>query len=349
MGVPTITTVTPNFGLSRGKKLVRIGGSNFQLAPPPPASGRAPTPNPSVEVLFGTTPATDVRVLTSGLLDVLTPPGLPGATSITVRNIAQDGTPIPGESITVLDAYEYRRPDLTRRGNNESNLALLVRTLIGKLRAEVIDNVELTVHTDYPDEGMADVAFLAKLPGLVLAGPRLRTNRFQSTNQARTVIENGIQVEKKPGRTVDVVFTVIGADELMQPELNLLQEVTMFFNENITLTLPLELGNPGAGTTALEMEIEDDFGAVGGANNSNVRAFSGTVVIRGLDLDDEYMGTRATYPVQDVLPTGSVLQAGPVIFTGQPGTNPAPPHAPNPDSGVGNLGPIEQIFPTDED
>jgi hypothetical protein len=331
---------------------VRIAGTNFQLPPAPPSSGKtAGTIKPSVEVLFGTVPANEVHVLSATLLHVVSPIHDPGAVSITVRNIDQAGVLVPGETVTVASpAYTFALPDFNKTGHEESVLARVCRSLIREIKRQLIANVEITVHVDYDDtpDG-ANVAMLADLPGLVLSGPRLRENPEYWTNKKREVTKDGATYQQKTPRCVDLVFTVIGAHDTFQTLLNFMQETVAFFEENITLRV---LSDPtiAGDYTEFEMDIEEDFAVGGGSNNSNVRAFSGTVLVRGVELDDEDMAIEQVFDVLDVAPTGSPDEAlpRPYILTGMPGTSPAAPIPANPAPGPGNSGPIEQIPPTDE-
>jgi len=306
MSVPTITKISLVNGPTGGRRIVKIWGGGFQLSPGPTTSGVTPARKPSVEVLFGTVPAREVRVLADSYLHVVTPIHDPGTVSITIRNIDQDGVLVPGEIVTKAAAYTFERPTIgTGEPGKQSNLARLVRTLVEELRRQILPNVVLTTHTDYDDtpDG-ANIAALADIPGLVLAGPTLRLNRFYNSNQARTAVDGiGDTYEQRPSRTVDVIFTLIGVDELMARELDLVHECTAFFLRNTVLRM---LRNPAIAGDYVEYELEidegGDFKSAGTANNSNIRAFSGSFLVRGLDIDDADMSTVLTSPISDVLP-----------------------------------------------
>lgn len=298
MSVPTIVGVSPATGHTGGRLRVAITGTGFQLPPTPPPSGPVPVPNPSVEVLFGTLKADDVRVLTSGLLHVLTPISDPGAVSVTVRNIDQAGVLVPGETVTAAGAFTYARPQLvtTPAGGAgslpETDLARCVRTLLRELRRQILDNVQTTTNTDFAEDGTAEVAVLSKLPGIVLIGPALRENRFHSTNERRKVPQGGgLTLEMRPPYTVDLVFQLVGVDDNTITGLNLQHEVTAFFQRNKFLRM-LRDPTVAGDYVQFEMEIEPDgdfdFNTPS-PGNSNIRSFAGTFVIRGLDLDDRDM------------------------------------------------------------
>lgn len=319
MPVPTITLVSPNAGSTGGRRLVKITGTNFQLPPAPATTGVVAKPGPSVEVLFGTKKSRDVRVLSTGLLHVLSPVSDPGLVGITVRNITQSGTVIPGETVTLANAFTYSRPNLNRNPSEELTLQRVLRYLIIDLSRQIINNVELTVHTDYDDtpDG-ANVAMLATIPGLVLIGPRLRENRAYSLNQARKVTQpDGSALLLRPPRTVDLVFTLIGVDDLTLPTIALLHETEMYFQRNTLFEMPRSEAAPTGEQVDYEMAIEPDgeFSWTGAPGNSNIRAFSGTFSIRGVDLDDEDMAAMQAYPVTDLVRAGT---AGPTVDTPSP-------------------------------
>lgn len=307
MAIPTISTVSPAAGNTGGRLLVSITGTGFQLLPDPPPSGPVPVPNPSVAVFFSGVPSPDVRVLTSGLLHVLTPISDPGLVDVTVVNIAQDGTQVGAETVTRAGGFTYVRPQLiTTPGGGggtlvETDLARLVRALIEELARQVIGNVQVTTDTDFGD-GVADAAVLSTLPGLVLIGPALRRNRFFSTNQRRQVPAGGSSLlELRPPYTVDLMFQIVGVDELTNTALNLQQEVTSFFQRNTTLRMLRDPTVP-ADFVEYEMEIEGDGDLVFSSTspgNSNLRSFTGKFVVRGLDLDDRDMARVQTDEVGD--------------------------------------------------
>ena len=100
-----------------------------------------------VEVLFGAVPATVVSVREeagASIADVRTPPHEDETVDVTVRNLDGTGTPVPGEEATLAAAYRFLRSQLTQ----ESDLTRLVRTLLRKLKSEVLEATSLSV--SYP-------------------------------------------------------------------------------------------------------------------------------------------------------------------------------------------------------
>lgn len=323
MGVPTITTVTPNSGPTGGRRLVAIVGTNFQLLPEPPATGPAgDPPNPSVQVLFGDELALDVAVLSPSLLHAYTAAHDPGAVSVTVRNVDQAGDVVPGETVTAASAYTFARPSLATGAAAETDLARLVRTLLRELKRQVIENVQVTVSTDFADapDG-ANVAMFSAVPGIALAGPALRENRFFSENQHRYLeVDAGVTSgQQRQAYTVDLGFTLIGVDDNLGTFLNLMSEVVAFFNRNKALRM---LTDPAVAGVYSEYELElDADGApksIASANNSNLHAFQAQFTIRGFDIDDANMERRQVGILQD-LPAGVDGTVWPVYLGGTVG------------------------------
>jgi hypothetical protein len=340
MAVPTITSITPNTGLTGGRLLVEVIGTNFQLPPVPPLTGPSDPVNPSVSVLFGTQESPVVAVISPTRLHVLTPSATfdptaanPGAVSVTVRNITQAGAVIAGETATLVNGFTYTRPALETTSQTESLLARVVRAIIVELRRQILNNVELTVHTDYADMPGTGMAMLSSLPGLVLAGPRIRRNAMFTDNSARAeAAGGGLYTEARPSYTVDLVFSLTGVDDTTQRLLNLMHEATTFFLRNRYLKIPRDPAAPNGSLVQYEMGIEPagdfDMGTIAGSTeNSNIRTFSGEFAILGLDLDDPSMTRAVTATVEDIL-LGGVISDGSGSPTQADGS-------PQPSAGVG--------------
>lgn len=376
MAVPTVSTLTPNTGLTGGRLLVRVSGTNFQLPPAPPSSGIAPVPKPSVEVLFGGVKARHVVVLSSTLLHVLTPicglvdsRGAPatGPVSVTVRNVDQNGAVVPGETVTLANAFTYTRPVLetspagggTTRA--ERDLVRLVRAFIRELKRQVIPNVELTVHTDYAESptGRASIAMLSSLPGLVLVGPRTAQNRFFSLNARRyTPLGGGVFAEQRTPYTIDLGFQILGVDDSSIRLLNLQAELIAFFQRNKTLSMPCDPAQPQLGDVSYEMDFETSEAlpdmSSPSPGNSNIRTFRMECIIRGLDIDDLDVTISETRELVDTVPVGatpeqlpSPILLGGTISAGGPGDPPAGTPV-EPAASVGSGGLVVQFYPPEE-
>jgi hypothetical protein len=293
MAIPTITSIQPAQGPASGQTLITITGTGMRLPPQPPAGRPTKGGLPkTVEIRIGAQPATRVLVredaATPGgtIATCLTPAGTPGPADIIIQNLDDAGQPIAGEVALLLAAFTYERTALS----TESSLTRLVRTLLRALKAQVIENVNLTVHTDFdaaPENGV-HLAAVARLPALVLAGPELRQSRAYSINQQPVrALRDGLALHRVP-YTVDVGFTLIGMTDRTAELLNLMSLCTLFLHKNKHLLVARNPNAPDAGHVAYEMDFAPagQFQVRSQPSESNVRHFVGELVIRGFDIDE---------------------------------------------------------------
>lgn len=281
MPIPHIDAIAPDRGPTTGQTFVTLVGTGLRL--PPPAA--------SIAIRFGQVLATDVRVRTDGagaIATCLTPPGEPGSADVRLENLDDAGVPIDGEAVLLPGAFLYERAGLEA----ESDLTRLVRTLVRALKAQVLPEVSLTVHTDYlgaeGDPPLAAAA-LAKLPALVLIGPELHENRFYSVHQRPAVTApNGSFRQYRAPYTVDVGFTLVGVTDKTRELIELMHRCTLFLHKNKHLVMPRRAAAPELGHVAYELDF-----APGGQlqarprpSDDNLRHFVGELVIRGFDIDE---------------------------------------------------------------
>jgi hypothetical protein len=295
MAIPTITSIQPAQGPASGQTLLTITGTGMRLPPQPPA--RRPTTSglpQTVEIRIGTRPATRVLVREDAanpngtIATCLTPAGTPGPADIIIQNLDGAGQSIAGEAVLLPGAFTYERTALS----TESSLTRLVRTLLRTLKAQVIENVNLTVHTDFdaaPENG-AHLAAVARLPALVLAGPELRQSRTYSINQqpVRALRDaEGLALHRVP-YTVDVGFTLIGITDRTAELLNLMSLCTLFLHKNKQLVMARDPQDPDAGHVAYDMDFapSGQFQVRSQPSESNVRHFVGELVVHGFDIDE---------------------------------------------------------------
>lgn len=320
MAVPTVATVSPTSGRTGGRFLVGITGTNFKLPVAPPAQGPVPKPPPTVRVWFidannVLTEAERVDVVSATMLYVLVPSHDPGAVSVRVANVDAAGATVPGEVVTAANAFTFKRPMLSGEDRTaERILARVVRALTRLLKREVIENVSITVHTDFdsfPEDGTHTIE-VAELPSLLLVGPQVAENRFYSENVKRSVdLQDGGFAELRPSYTVDLTFTLVGLSEYTQELLNFQQEMSAFGQRNPYLYVARDPADAAAGKVRYEMHVTAAPSTGSQPNESNVRQFQGTLVVRGVVLDDADMKVRVTRGLEEV-----VLNPG----EGTPGT-----------------------------
>lgn len=284
MSVPTIASVTPAVGPTGGWTLVQVEGTDFRLPDPPPPTGIAPVAGPTVAVLFGTTPARLVRVFRSTLLVALTDTHDAGAVNVVVKNLDNAGVPIPGEQATLLNGFTYTRPKLT----DEDHLTRLCRYFIRELKRQVMENVVPAVHTDYANLPGSGVAMPATLPALIVAGPELAEDRFRSLNEEPQLERASTVFDRhRVPLTVDLSFTIVGVSDSTDELLNLLAATRQCFHRTKRLGMLRDEADPSKGTVLYEMDVPlgGDFKVATQANESNIRNFTGTVVVYGYDME----------------------------------------------------------------
>lgn len=294
MSVPTITTIAPETGPTGGWSLIEIAGTNFRLPTSPPPAGPVPPRPQSVQVLFGTTAAMRVDVLSTTRLRALTPIHDVGIVSVTVRNIYDSGLPIPSETVTKANAFTFQRPVLTV----ESDLARLVRGLIQELRRQIILGIGPLVHTDFdstPSDGL-NVTECAKLPTIVVTGPDVAENRFFSINEPQEYLTgDAVFSRARVPQTVDLTFQFVAASDSAVELLNLEHATLQFFQRTKWVYMLRNAVDPTLGAVRYELTMTSPFKAASLPNESNLRQFNGEFVVRGFDvegisgvLDDAY-------------------------------------------------------------
>lgn len=277
--------------------LVEILGTGFQTWTIPSASGPLGPIWPTVEVLFGNVPGTDVAVVSDTRLFVRPPPtSLPavqpafgeGAVDVTVRNINSSGIVIGAETATLVGAYTYQRQQFA----TESDLSRLVRTLIHLMKQQIIPNVSNTTHSDYDldSSDLLNTIDVSQLPALVIFGPTAQANRFYSLNGMITRPLGAFETEvRRPPETDDLLFTFVAISNLKVEAINLQASIRGFFKNNPWLYMQCDPSNPSLGVVKYDMELDGGAGvafSAGPDQKSNLRSFSGSFVVRGFDHED---------------------------------------------------------------
>ncbi len=208
-----------------------------------------------------------------------------GTVDVVITNLDDNGVPIGGESITVEDAYTYRRPRLDHA--NQHDLTRMVRQVIREWKRQVLAEVVHTDSTDYDSDTVTAAVEIAQLPAIVLLGPDTPENRFYSVNELPDELVNGVvEIRRKP-HTVDLLFDVVGLSDSTVQCLNLMASATEFMNRNPYIFLDRDPDDPAAGQVQYEFDFQPggDFVRSRRANNSNLRTFSGSILVRGFDIE----------------------------------------------------------------
>ena len=274
-----VTSITPANGASAGADLVRIVGTGFA---------------DQVRVEFGGSAAALASAWTiSGIsyADVRTPPHDQGVVDVVLRNVDDDGDPVPGQSVTVDDGYEFCAARLARTADsaetNESGLVLVLRTLIRALKRGIVENAGPPSSVDY-DETTADglnIVFMVNLPSVVITGVRLSRRRDDASNVPSEEVVDGEIVMRAPPDYHDMEFSLTGAAEGAFQTLNLANAVVALFQRTPWLVLPT------TPEVRLEMDLTGDtrvqLRSPAAGRGGDVKAFVLTAVVRGVDLGDE--------------------------------------------------------------
>jgi hypothetical protein len=275
MATPTLTSITPGSGPTSGGDLVTLRGTGF---------------GSRVVVAFGGAPAFVVSVRDEAgvsVTTVRTPPREEGPVDVSITNLDGVGAPIAGEVVVAAGAYRYARPRIAR----EADLTRLLRTLLRELKRQVIENVSLSVAVDFDEPPFAglDVTALAKLPSLVLSGPRIKENRFYSSNELREEVVAGASGpeirRRRPPYTVDLEFAITGASDRAVELLNLMAALATFFNTNRWLVMDRDPSDATLGAVRWELDPSGEL-HTNLEGKDDVRAFSWGLVVRGFDLDE---------------------------------------------------------------
>lgn len=281
-------------GHTGGGDLVEIRGTGFRTwVVPPPGTGPEPSPWPTVEVQFGGQPGYPVRVISSERLYVR-PPVSPvpvvkpaygeGPVSVTVINLTPSGVPIYGERAVAANGFTYRRIQLA----DEPDYSRLARQVVRMLRAQVLENVSISTHTDFDIDtsDQLSVVDVASIPAIVLFGPTLRENRFYSISGPVYGPRDGLESDQYSAPdTDDLMFTITGISEQKQEALALQSAVRQFFKRNRYVYLDRDPADLSKGKVRYDM-FWDPAGTPFNTpvdQKSNLKTFSGSFVIQGFD------------------------------------------------------------------
>lgn len=317
MAVPTIDTITPSSGWTAGRQLVEIRGTNFRLptAATPTGPGRTPRSPPSVTVLFGETPAREVRVVSATLLRALTPAHWPtrwyydfgngtrteaqgpdatpppgatlveesGTVDVVVTNIDDDGDAIAGETVTEASAYSFVRPRLDRQGTWDR----AVLAFVDALRLAVLDNVVDDADVDYDvDTGeVTGLTSVSRLPAIALVEKVFDDASDQhEQGYVEEVGSNDYTLVRRAPSYTDFSCRLVGMSE-NPVELRAMAElVRLFFRNQDEILIPKNPDVPAAGTYKVNLRWGPETGIreSGRIGRTNLLVFSMQVMLQGI-------------------------------------------------------------------
>jgi hypothetical protein len=303
---------SPAEGNSGGGTLIEIYGGNFRTRIPVPFVEPLP---PTVEVRFGTVAASSVAVVRSNLIRVRTPAsslaynpnrasdgshiGYQGLIDVTVTNLDDTGTPIPGETVTVADAWDYILP---RVGDPDNpNVSVLVAdAFVETWKRAVISNVMTHQSVFYqatPRDIEARDIGRPELPAIVLTGPRTAQDRFYEPASDPVLTaeqllndpqEAGLfGVERFPS-TESYAWDVIGLADDRYSLLNLRDVSADFVRSHPRIDVPRSL-DFSSGLISYDLDWEDlatTFSVDTVPSDSDLHSFRGSVILRGVRVEN---------------------------------------------------------------
>jgi hypothetical protein len=204
---------------------------------------------------------------------------------VTVQNLDVAGAPIPGEVVEASGLLSFARVDLAIK----DDILRIVEVLVTELKRQVIENVSVTTSVDFDSDPDA-VRFLgidfAHLPALCLSGPEGARDRFYNAFLRPTIQDGtGIYNRRTTFETEDLVFRLLVLDNSGVRLLNLHALVTKFFKSNNNLVVDRDSADATKGTVSYELE-GGPFVTTSVNNDSDLRAFSGSVTVRGYQFED---------------------------------------------------------------
>lgn len=278
----TITSATPNIGLTGGREFVLIQGTDFNISVNTDGSSK-------MEVFFGLEQATRVRVRSTTTMDCLSPIHDLGQVDVKVVDT------VSTDEDTLSNGFTYKRP-VIGGDTYQSDLWRAVASLVEELRRQIIANVVTGGEVDYdgsPND-LLNIIEIAKVPAIVLEGPKI----IGSIGSLRRVGEPWEEVATdhfKRLRTqeyLNLEFSLTGVDDHKIRLTNLLREVVSFFTRNPVLRLLLDPANPSLGYTEIDMRPPNpqEWRTISAGNKSSLKFFTGPFTLWGVPIGhDDYI------------------------------------------------------------
>lgn len=288
----TVTGVSPSTGLTGGRELALIDGTDFNISVD--STGR-----PRMRVKFGTLEATRIRVRSTTKLDCLTPIADSAVYPVTVEDL--DAV----TSATLASAFTFKRPDI---GGIESDLWYVIETLVREMRRQIIENVVVTTEIEY-DANTGDLLSIvedAKIPAIVLVGPDVVETRGPHARPREDLehIGGGTYERRRSQDIVDLRFMLHGVDGKMIRMANLLKEVISFFRRNPVLRVHRDSADPNSPIEEIEMRPPNpgEWRTLNSGNIHNHRHFSGEFRIVAVPIghDDTIETTQGGDEAEDI-------------------------------------------------
>jgi hypothetical protein len=213
------------------------------------------------------------------------PPLNPAASvAVAVQNLDAGGAPISGETVTVTNQLAVARADLAL----ESDLTRLERSLLLELRRQVIQNVLKTAAVDYDGTpgGVFDVPDVAELPALAIQGPQIVDDFFYDLDRGTLTGAGSSFTRRKTFKTVNLTYRFVVMDNKQVRNMNIMALMLQFLQNNPFLEMKRDEADASKGFVQYELAQVGEFTTFTGSSSSDIRGFSGSLVIRGFQLED---------------------------------------------------------------
>lgn len=297
MAIPTIATITPNTGLTRGGNVVELTGTNFRVPPAPPATGYLGGVAPqTVRVAFAGVASTWAHAITTSKAVARVPTwagalstAMPLLVDVRLANLNDLGTEIATENVTKTSAYTYGLPALSP----ERRLQAATGALVATLRRHILPNVHVLTARDYDSTTGTVPRAPATIPAIHVSGPSCRLNRFDSvdyaTAEATSVGGYTWQRFTRPV-TMDLTYQVEGWAANPWHLHALAGQFVLLFRQHPWLAITTDPTNPSAPTERHQIEVEwenhPSFGAMVPGSDDLIGWRAG-VMVRAVHLSDE--------------------------------------------------------------
>lgn len=297
MVAPTITSVTPAEGLTRGETFVEIVGTGFN--PPIPRLLTDPPTGPSTKVYFDDVEAIETRILSPTLIHVLTPRTVqiaPSAVDVKVENT----TPSPPgadvvESVVAPGAFEYKRPDLSTRADasNYSALLIVTRQILRELKTHVLQNTHFDMHSEYVDQFSVlvgeEVQIKVDEPILKVLAPSLVEERGVYAFNGEFNVPGDPDEFTQYTQPVHVraTYPIEGVGRTSGEAMQLWAALTSYFHRTPDLIVPRDGADKANGVVAFEWRViwEDRGDFTQAKTRQNVNGFTKSIEVRGVLID----------------------------------------------------------------
>ncbi len=258
--VPTVTSVNPAAGATRGGDIIRIAGTGFRLPDPPAPTGPLMADQQkTVSVQFEGVESEWAYSASDSLILARVPTwagaynvSFPITLDVRVANLDNSEVEIPGENVTLADAYSMDRPKLS----TQSYLQRVIREVIMLFRRHVLENTHNTTSRDFSLTPALQETVRASGPLVQLIGPRLINNRFDSINREEGESDplggaGGRMIRKYPV-TCDIGFGVaIWANNPFHLQA-LIQSLLLFHRDINKVKVLIDPSDPSSGTKDYE-------------------------------------------------------------------------------------------------